>query len=350
MFSKKGFMVGLDIGTDSIKLARLSESFGKPAVESLAYVRLNTEVEREAEVYRGIKEILQGFNLKGRSVACSISQRDLVVRYFTLPHMSPAEIKEAVVWEAPKHLPFPLKEAVYDYLVDDVGDQTGSLLIMIAAMPEKIANGWLKLITKAGVPLGAIDAPGMALLAYFDLAGNMEAEKSQAVINLGYQFTVINIFKNNRLRLTRDIGVAGAEMDQAISELTGLSVEQAARLKNDTGFNVPVDGGNQELTGKVKAALEQTAEKIAVESQRSFDYYTSQYREQPIDRIYITGGGALIPGLRAYFESFLSMKVLLEDPFESLLIEERLAKDKTLTRMGPFFTTAIGLATRRCVR
>jgi len=83
---------------------------------------------------------------------------------------------------------------------------------------------------------------------------------------------------------------------------------------------------------KISFVMRPVLERLSAEIKRSFDFYKSQCKKEDIGRIFISGGGARLKGLREYLADQLGTEVDLLTPFKD---------------MAPDLVTATGLALGR---
>jgi len=101
-FKKERFSLGLDIGTQTIKVVKLK--FIQEQIElcgfDLELISLDV-----GEVLKRIKE-----SLKLETVNISVCGPSTVIRYVNFPKMNKDELQQALKFEAPKHIPFSIDE------------------------------------------------------------------------------------------------------------------------------------------------------------------------------------------------------------------------------------------------
>jgi len=84
-------------------------------------------------------------------------------------------------------------------------------------------------------------------------------------------------------------------------------------------------------------------EPIVVEMQYLIDFFRSQ-NNGDIEKIVLSGGGALLLNLADYFSKRLNVKVIIGDPWNRVNYAEELRP--ILSEIGPKLAVAIGLAMR----
>jgi type IV pilus assembly protein PilM len=99
------------------------------------------------------------------------------------------------------------------------------------------------------------------------------------------------------------------------------------------------------------AALEQPVADLATELRRSIDFYRRQHRNEPVDRVVLSGGGALLRGLAELLAAETGIRCELANPFTGMLLpDESDDLRKYLAETGPLLTVATGLALRDMIQ
>ena len=100
-------------------------------------------------------------------------------------------------------------------------------------------------------------------------------------------------------------------------------------------------------TGIVREAIEQTSEKIAIELERQIGFFWGAANtKMPIDLIYLTGGGSLIPGLAEELGVKTGVETQYLDNFKNIAGLESF-EEAYLKQIGPLLGVSIGLAGRQ---
>nr|MBC8436520.1 pilus assembly protein PilM [Candidatus Omnitrophota bacterium] len=105
--TKEKLSVGLDIGTQSIKMVSLRLDREKAELYDFAL-----EPNQPQSLSQALKRITQ--LQEAKRVNVSLSGLSTVTRYVAFPKMSAEELKQALKFEAQKHIPFTLNEVNMD--------------------------------------------------------------------------------------------------------------------------------------------------------------------------------------------------------------------------------------------
>ena len=98
---------------------------------------------------------------------------------------------------------------------------------------------------------------------------------------------------------------------------------------------------------EVGAILRTTSEALALEVQRSVDFYLATSSGLKLSRVVLSGGSARVTGLKESLESALNVPVDLADPFKALQFKPGDFDADMLKDLAPLSAVVTGLATRR---
>src|SRR5229473_6271474 len=158
---RKRLLVGIDIGTHSIKVVRLKQkgkgyqllNFGIMPLRPEAIVDGNIA---EAEVIvEAIRNLIRMEKIKTKEVATAVSGQSVIVKRIRVPQMTEEELHEAIQGEAEQHIPFEIAEVNLDFQIlptvhayDERPDNQMDVLL-VAAKKTKIRD-YTNLLTTAG--------------------------------------------------------------------------------------------------------------------------------------------------------------------------------------------------------
>ena len=101
-------------------------------------------------------------------------------------------------------------------------------------------------------------------------------------------------------------------MTRAVENMLSLPVQQAEEYKRTYGLD------QQYFQGKVQAALLPVVKSMVEQIQKAMQYYSSQFPQESVQRVYLSGGTSQLPGFVSYAASILGVEVLLVSPFANL--------------------------------
>ncbi|MHC5081937.1 MAG: type IV pilus assembly protein PilM, partial [Planctomycetota bacterium] len=242
MFRKSRTILGLDIGSNSIKAIELAQEGERYIILSYGQMEVSSE-ETQRDI---IREVISTYGIKTRRVVTAVSGRSVIVRYVSMLQMSDEDLQNAIKFEADKYIPFEVEEVVLDCqrLEDDTTTQSESgeaeMKVLLVAVKRSLVDDHVGLIQQAGLVPTIIDIDAFALGNAFEfrdlLSPRMEEkEKVVALIDIGANKTNINIKRGRISYFTREIYLAGNDFTDAISKRLGLDIHEAELLKKDPG-------------------------------------------------------------------------------------------------------------------
>jgi type IV pilus assembly protein PilM len=344
-FTKKSDIVGIDIGSSSIKLVQLNASKGGYSLQHVGLWPLppeaivdNTLMDSTAVVER-IKSALSGLNVGAKDVATSISGNAVIIRKIQLPAMPAEELEDQIQWEAEQYIPFDINDVNIDFQIlnNDEHDPTRMNVLLVASKKDVI-NDYMSVFNEAGMKLVVVDVDSFSLQNAFEINYTSEPDEVVALVNIGASSMNLNVVKEGASLFTRDVQVGGNLYSEEIQKQLGVSSEEAERLKlaSDIG-----------ATPHLQDVFLKVNEMLSLEIRRSLDFYNASALEGKISKVYLSGGGAKGYMLVNDIGQKLALPVELLNPFANIKWDPKMFDPEFLQEIGPLMCIATGLATRR---
>lgn len=330
-FSKDKFSIGLDIGTSTVKIIKLKVS--KETIELCDFQLEPTALDLTPL----LQKISQSQNAQPK-INISVCGPATIIRYVNFPQMNALELKQALKFEAPKHIPFAINELNLDgcILKTDLADN--KMLVLLAGAKKEIINQRLKLLESAALKPDAIDIDSLAIVNAFNFNYSDDESlknKTIALLNIGCSLSNLNILENNIPRFSRDIQIAGNNFTKKIADTLGVDFKAAEELK--------LNPGKERLEDIVKAA-DSTLSNLSAEVRTSFDYYESQ-NTSTVEKIFLSGAGSNLPRLKEALATPLGIHAEFWDPLKQINLSSSIDSQK-LKSLSNQFAVAVGLALR----
>lgn len=333
-------MVGIDIGTKSIKIIELVKSGNSWNLKTSGAVGFNgaspdkanddKELEALAEI---LKKTAVQVSITSKEVNLALPESIVFTRLIKFPLLSEEEIASAVKWEAEQYIPIPLAEAVVQYLVLERNEQTSSTSVLLIAAPKNIVEKYVKVIRLAGL------TPISAETELTAIARSLSPDKGTfMVLDLGSSATDISIVKDGNIVFTRSIPVAGEAFTRSVSQGLNVTPAQAEEYKKTYGLSL------DQLEGKVRNALEPIIRTVVDEIKKSIQFYQTEEKGDIPSSVIITGGASVMPDLAGYLTEATGIETVVGDPFSKIQLDPETLK--SLSSYSSIYATAIGLAMR----
>ena len=347
---------GLDIGSHAIKLIGLKTTFKGPLLTCLGMKEIppNTGKEDVNAFSEILRALVKEVGLKTKKVNFVVSGSGVQIKKISVPSLPKPELKEAVRWEMKNYIPFPVETAEVDFHVLDeyVADNVKRLNLMVVACPKDLINRTLSIAERAGLQPTHLDVAPFALWNTLLVWNQLKKEETVALIDLGAEKTGIYVFKDGMLQFVREVTPAGADITKAIMDGIGSEgetsaiFERAEEIKHEMGIPPEAyqEKGGDRSSSKISFLVRPVFERLSAEIGRSLDYYKTQFNEQQIDKLLLTGGGANLKNLVSYLTSQLRLPVEHFNPLSDILFDPRRIDTQFLNQMGSLFALAVGAA------
>jgi type IV pilus assembly protein PilM len=342
-------MVGVDIGSSAIKAVEIKVG-GKGGDE---YQLVNIGVESlppeaivdgaimdAGAVIDSLQRLFQESKIKTGEVAIGVSGNAVIVKKISLPQMSPEELSESIHWEAEQYIPFDIQDVALDYEVIEGGGSGGNMDVLLVAVKKDKISEYTSALTQAGRTPSIVDVDVFALQNCYEMNYGVDPGRVVALLNIGASIMNVNVVKGGVSVFNRDIAAGGNQYTDAIQKDLNLSFDQAEALKKGE----QVDGAS---AASLHPILQAVSENVAMEIQKTFDFFRATSQEDRIDQIFLSGGTAKIHGLRDLLGDRFSTSVELLNPFLSVRYSEKDFNPDYLEDIGPSAAIAVGLAVRR---
>src|SRR3990172_1799139 len=231
-------LVGLDIGTSSVKAVQLQRSRKRYRLVELGIAPLhpNTIVDgliMDADaVTNAIRQIFAENKIGLKDVAVSVSGHSVIVKKIAVPHMKPDELREGIAWEAEQHIPYSIEDVNLDFQILGSGDNgKGEMDVLLVAVKKDIVNQYLAVISAAGLRAAVVDVDAFAVENAFEMSEQVGRDEVVALVNIGAAITTINVIRGGCSEFTRDSALAGNRYTESLQKGLGLNYEQAETMK-----------------------------------------------------------------------------------------------------------------------
>lgn len=347
LFKKKKDLLGVDIGSSSIKVVQLRESRGVYHLRRMGFALLpqdaivDNSIMDSTAVVEVLRNLVQELKIGTKSVATSISGHSVIIRKIQLPIMTEEELEWSIQFEAEQYIPFEISEVNLDFQIlgPDAAEPSQMNVILVAAKKDFV-NDHVAIFRECGLTPEVMDIDCFAVQNAFEMNHGVIADTIVGLINMGAGAINVNVLKGGASVFTRDIQVGGGMFNEEIQKQLGLSSEAAERAKISGG------GAGVDHTA-LSEIMESAAENLAQEVQRSLDFFSATSADEKVQKIYLTGGCSKVDYIRTVLSTRLGVDVEVLNPFHAMQVSAKEFDSDYLDSVGPMFSVAVGLAMRR---
>ncbi len=358
LFRKKQSVIGLDIGSASIKVVQLKKEKGVPVLETYGTIALGPSFDKsvgqnvvanEKELVSLLNTLFNSANVTSKKVGVSIPFNSSLISLIDLPPLSDDSITKTMPFEAKKHIPIPLSEVSIDWFIipnalldsDEapIFDKTttpylqkeDTRKVLLIAIHNKELIKFKKVID--GLKLEA----GFFEIEIFSALRSVTHENRFPIliIDVGARTTKYYILDRGIVRTSYYINSGGQKITEVFQNTKNISFEDAEIFKRKHGLNIE----NEDVKKNVKSLLRD----IFTEGVNVVKNFEIKNRKT-VGKVILTGGGVVMKGFLEESKKSFDIEVELADTFSRLQYPAFLTD--SLKVAGPQYAVSIGAALR----
>jgi type IV pilus assembly protein PilM len=362
LFKKKVTSVlGVDIGSSSLKVVQLRKEKGKAVLETYGELALGpyggSEVGQATnlsadQIAQTLKDLLREAKVTTTSAGVSIPFARSLLTLVKLPYREkPEEQKTVIELEARKFIPVPVSEVQLDWFtvpedgeaVSNKDTKKGGLFHKkedkkpenIEVLLVAVHNDELTLLQNA-VRGANLEASFYEIEIFSTIrAAGLDPVKPAMVLDIGAGTTKAYVVEHGVVQLSHTITTGSQDITRAIAAAGNLSIARAEALKKQAGL-----GGSDNAHN----SLELVFERIFSEARRVISQYETSHKNA-LTEIVLTGGGGVTKELGSYAHNAFSIPTRVADPFSKTEVPAFMRP--VLEEIGPEFCVAVGIALRK---
>lgn len=346
-------VIGIDIGSRHLKAVKIKKGLkGFKVVQMLSLPipsgTLKQGIFLDANIGMSLMRELQK-QMGVQTAYLAFSGQNAMVREIEMPSLNEKELTEAVYWEAEKVLPYPVDEAILDWIILDPSREAGQMMnLLLVAGKKDYIRTFLKPLKAVGIQPMNLSLFPMPILQILQYIPEYKSHATVAVVDMGAEATHVLIIKDGLPRLSRTIPSGGNDFTENVASSFSIPFDEAERVKLEYGTleSKETDWSQLDLMSNpymgVSEVLSSIAQDVFGEIKRSFVHFQLHNRGQLIEKVYLTGGSSQLDGMAEGLAKHLNVPV---DPLDvSAYIPFAPELREQLQVEGSFMMEALGLA------
>jgi len=345
-FGKKDHLIGLDIGSGSIKAAEIIETKHGGTLKNFGIIDIahgaieEGTINNPETVAESLQQLFKSSGFNENNVAVSIGGYSVIVKKIVVQTMAEEKLQETIHFEAEQYIPFDISDVNLDFqILGESESNPNQMNVFLVAAKKEMLDDYINLMNLAGLNPCIIDVESFALQNSFEASYDAQ-NQDVALIDIGASKTSLNILKNAASVFMRDVSLGCGQINQKIMSLIECSFEEAEQLKYG---NTPDKLSPDDLKGIVSSVVADWCTEI----RRALDFFYSTYPDDQIKRIILSGGGANIAEFRKLLATEASTEVEIINPFQNFHIENKKLDDAFIKQVAPQAAICMGLAMRK---
>jgi type IV pilus assembly protein PilM len=346
MFFKSKKVIGLDIGTSSIKVAEIEVSGKRSSLISFGITPTPNgtvtggEITDITAVSNAIRGLALEIKSKRRMVSTGMWGTAVIVKKITIPKIEPSLVADQIQWEAEQYIPFDINEISLAHHILKKSGSPETMDILLVAAQNQLVVQYAEAVESAGLSCEIIDVSGFALANCFECNYGKRIGECIGILNLGAGISNFVVVSDGEVVFNRDIPTGGLTYTNDIHKELGVTLGEAETLK------ISASAG-REVPEEVHRVIQTTTESVTEEIHNSFEFFGATASGLAIEKCYYSGGCSSLPGLVENISKTLNLSFERVDPFLRVAPSARGLSPGYLQQIRPFAPVALGLAMRK---
>jgi type IV pilus assembly protein PilM len=321
-------VVGIDVGTTAVKVARLRKGNNGAVTLLAADVLPKIEIpEQTPEAPAEVPALQIPPKLKGRYGSIVVSGQSAVIKLLSFPGAFDAAAEGKVVGSI--GLDDPNNYRIGYKLITE-GHGKSESRVLAVALPETEAKNMIMLFP-TGLPAPfSLEVSGLATMsAFLHSVGKQISENAVGVIDFGAKITSFALFNKGLLALIRRFNFGVNTLLDNVQQALGVDRETAQGIVSDGSFDI---------SQSVNEVIEPIVKQLIVSRD-----FVERRENCHISKIYVSGGMTVSRDSLDEIKSSMGLEVALWTPLEGLTVSEG-AIPGNMAGQESRFSAAIGAA------
>ena len=308
-------MLGVDIGSDSLKLALCKTK--DRTVKKTAVARMPANLLKDGRITspEAMGELLRNTcrenGIRASKAALVLPNENTYLRTVVMPRMNAAQLVYNLPYEFNDYITDELKNYVFDYaMITDLSQEPDipaedasapGMELMAVAAPVQVLEEAKWIFRQAGLKLVKAAPTVCSYIALIRAAEQIQGgsgAREYCILDLGFRAIRMHMFRGDRHMVTRILEIGLSILDDVIADAYNVDVHLA---------HTYLVTNHEEC--QTKELCHATYNNIAVELMRALNFYRFSNPDSQLSDVWLSGGGAVIAPLREAISQTLDIQV-----------------------------------------
>ncbi len=362
-------VLGIDIGSSTIKVVQLKKKKGKAVLETYGELALGSYAGTEPghatnlppdKLVAALGDLLREAKTTTKKCGVAIPVGSSLITTIELPKVKKAELEKMIPLEARKYIPVPISEVSLDFWIipeessgleedDEAGESSlpkdsgvpqnadakpKKVEALIVAIHNEVVSKYQGIIKDAGLDSSFIELETFSTIRAV-LDQNVAPEM---IFDLGAASTKLYIVERGVVRSSHTVNRGSQDITITLASSLGISLSEAEAVKRSYGAM------RHDNETAITDTIDLATDYIFSEANRTILGFQKKYNKN-VGKVILTGGGVGPKGFLALAQKNLETKVELGNPFAK--VEFPAFLEGVLKMTGSEFAVAVGVALRR---
>lgn len=346
--SKQGSLLGVDIGSSSVRVLELDKKNDKYIVSAYAREVIPDDVidgktiNKPEALSAVISAALAKAKTKTKRVAVAVPDATVISKIIQLEEgLTDDESEELVLLEADKYIPYPIDEVSidYQYLGDSSRGGAQQDVLVVASRSENV-NSRVELLKECDLEVSVVDVESYAIERTCQLLKPLLYQQGEqaniAIVDIGEMVTHLTVLHDMRTTFSRDEVFGGHLLTQEIVEHYQMSPQDARQAKLSGAL--PDDYQDKVLNPFI--------DMVCLQVRRALQLFYSTTQHSEINQLLLAGQSSLLPGLVEKVQEAIEVQTEIVNPITEMTIG-RYVDEAKIKADSSGLMIACGLAMRK---
>ncbi len=360
LFKKEdGSVLGVDIGSSSIKVVQLRKKGGKAILETYGELALGPYAHVEIgqatnlptdKITEALTDLMKEkeVNVTTRKCGVAIPFSSSLMSVIEMPLLSYKQLSSMIPLEARKYIPVPISEVTLDWSIipkeetkparDESKDEKEIKKIeltdiLLVAIHNETISRYQEIVKKTGLDSAFLE---IEIFSTMRSVLDQNTVSPVMIIDMGAATTKLYIVERGAVRTSHTVNRGSQDITNTISKSLGISVHDAEIMKRGLDLELNKDPAIKEIINLSLAYVFSEANQVILNYQRKY--------AKTLSKIILVGGGSSLKGIAKLAQENFQIEVVPGNPFAQ--VEAPAFLEKVLEETGPEFTVSVGLALR----
>lgn len=345
MFFRSKKLLGLDIGTSSIKIAELDVSGSGAVLQNFGFIQTpqnsvaTEEIRDVSSLSSAISNLISEVKTKRKKVSSGIGGTSVIVRKITMPKLEGKILKDQIRFEAEQYIPFDINNISLSHVLLPTFNQSSTMDVLLVAAQNEIITQYLAAIENANLKASIFEVSGFSLANCFEFNYGKLKDQTVGLFNFGSSITNFVVISNGDVVFCRDILVGGSNYTSEISKNMGVSLPESEALKISAS-------AKKDVPEEVMSVIQMTTDMVIEEIKNSLDLLNVSTNGTALNRCYFTGGACQTYGLIDNLVKSTGLPFEPLNPFKRISANKKKFSLSYLKQISFLSTISMGLGLR----
>jgi type IV pilus assembly protein PilM len=334
---------GLDIGTNSIRVAELSGNQRSGwKLQHFGYLPIDPGLLADDSpagrhnLGGAIKALVKSANIETKHVAVGLPSGRAFATVIEVPNATPDEVKKFMKYQIDSIVPTPYGDSETSWvLLGESPNGPNKANVLVTSTTSKFAENKLDLLEDIGFNVVALEPEAIAMCrALYPY----EATDARLIVDYGEQATDIVVYYNDAPRLVRSSPMGLRNLIKVAA--TSLDIDEAQARQFLLKFGLAQD----KLEGKIFNVINTTLDSFIHELEKTITFFRDTYPNVALSGIILSNFAESIPLMKEYIEMKLSVPTEMGNPWRKVAVPPDF--QSALTPIATEFAVCLGLAER----